>query len=166
MMQDGYDTIEKEAKDTVSRILTDAKSVEPHPVFKPGKDAEFSLGMSQNKLHQKLTTFADSLQSTLTTLAADCKELGVEVSFILPEFEHAKSQVKCWLNLSCTYTCLKILASKAAANKTVSLVPSLEQTLDFEAAHSLEVHPSVKEKMVALCEAIKKAANPSKSSKK
>lgn len=164
-MQDGYDTMAKEAKGIVSKALEDVKSIEPLPVFKPGKEAEFSLGMSQNKLHQKLTTLADSLQTTLTALAADCKVLDVEVTVVLPEFEHAKSQVKCWLNLSCTYTCLKILESRAAANKTISLVPSLEQTLDFEAANSLEVHPSIKEKMVALCAAIKKAANPSKSSK-
>ena len=146
----------------MTKSLSSVKAMEPLPSFHVGQDSEFILGMSQANKFKSLTNMADQLHSTLGSLSAECQEMAIPETAILTEFEHAKSQVTHWLTLSCTYTCLKILSSKAAKNNTMSLIPSLEQTLDFAASRSLGVHASIKERMLALCEQIKQANKPTR----
>ena len=165
-MQQGFNLFEDEVKEKISKVLAEAKAMEPLPTYTEGEDKEFILGLTQNGQHKKLSSLADEVTTTLSALEADCKQLGLQAAAVLPEFDHAKSEAKRWQGLTCTLTCLKIISSKAAQSLSVSLAKPLETTLDFEAANNLQLNPSLKRKMGELSEKIQKAANPSKSQKR
>ena len=165
-MQQGFNLFEDEVKEKIGKALEEAKAMEPLPAYIEGQEKEFILGLTQNGQHKKLSSLADEVTTTLSTLEADCKELGLQATAVLPEFDHAKSEAKRWLGLTCTLTCLKIITSKAAQNLSVSLAKPLETTLDFEAANNLQLNASLKRKMGELGEKIQKAANPTKNQKR
>ena len=159
IMQEGYNDFAQSARAEVSSCLEEVKSLEPLPTFTNGiREKEFMLGMTQNQAHVKLTKAADRLSAALGQLEADCKVMCIKTTDVVPEFEFAKSEIKRWLGLSCTLTCLKILGSNAAQSLPMGLLKHIDATLDFEAANDLQLCSSLKKRMSELSGKIKKAS--------
>lgn len=135
--------------------------LEPLPVYSQDKEAEFlQLMLEKSKrlgeektLTKDLTQVAANIEECLKLSEDACKALGFdeqESRRFLPETENATQLCKSLLEKVSMATCLKLLHSRAAANKASTISDSLSSVLDFISVNAVTIPSEVMSRMTEL----------------
>lgn len=121
------------------------------PTYSEDTEKTYMEQMLSKGYTKLFTTMASDIESVLAIAREICDDLGMssddDFQEFLPSHGRAQKVVKFLLEQACTTTCLKILHSRAAAQKATGIINNVEKTLEFIDQNSVAVPAKVLARM-------------------